>query len=81
MAKAKGFEKAFEKQPRLIQLILLLIPFVNWVTEILVRWSHAQRTGSLLKYVLAIIVTFAGLVFGYIDLIWCLLFKHLLLCN
>ncbi len=81
MAKAKGFEKAFEKQPRLIQILLLLIPVVNWVTEVLVRWSHALRTGSLFKIVIAVVVTFLGIVVGYIDLIWCLLFKHLIFCN
>lgn len=81
MAKSQSFERMFENLPRLIQLILLLIPGVNWVTEVLVRWSHALRTESLIKYVMAIVVTLFGIVFGYIDLIWCLLFKHLLLCD
>ena len=36
-------EKWFEKQSRLVQLILLFIPFVNWIVEIGVRWSHAKR--------------------------------------
>ena len=81
MAKKKTFESWFEGQSRLIQVILLLIPFVNWVTEVLVRWSHALKKKSLLKYVLAIVVTFLGLVFGWIDVVWTLLFKHLLLCN
>ena len=40
-------EKWFEKQSRLVQIILLLIPGVNWVVEVLVRWSHALRKGSL----------------------------------
>ena len=31
-------EKWFEKQSRLVQLSLLLIPGVNWVVEVLVRW-------------------------------------------
>lgn len=82
MAKNKTFESWFESQSRLIQIILLLIPVVNWVTEALVRWSHALRTKSLLKYVLAILVTIpSGIVFGWIDVVWTLLFKHLLFCN
>ena len=82
MAKRKqSLENKFEKLPRLIQILLLLTPGVNWITEIVVRWSHAARKDSLFKYLLAIIVTFFGLVFGWIDLIWCLLFKHLLLCD
>ena len=78
---AKTLEQKFEKPPRLAQLILLLIPFVNWVTEVVVRWSHALRTKSLIKIIIAIIVTFGGLIVGWIDLVWCLLFKHMIFCD
>lgn len=74
-------EKWFEKQSKLVQIILLFIPFVNWVVEVLVRWDHALRTKSLLKVIIALIVTFGGLVIGWLDAIWCLLFGHLLLCD
>ena len=74
-------EKWFEKQSRIVQILLLVIPGVNWVVEILVRWSHALRKGSLLKYLIAILVTFAGLAFGWVDLVWCLLFKRLIFCK
>lgn len=49
MAKSKSIESWFESQSRIVQIILLLIPGVNWVTEALVRWSHALRTKSLLN--------------------------------
>ncbi len=78
---AKTLEQKFEKLPRLAQLILLLIPFVNWVTEVVVRWSHALRTKRLIKIIIAIIVTFGGLIVGWIDLVWCLLFKHMIFCD
>lgn len=29
----------FNKQSRIVQLILLLIPVVNWIVELVVRWS------------------------------------------
>ena len=74
-------EKWFEKQSRLVQLILLLIPGVNWVVEVLVRWSHALRKGSLFKYIIAIVVTVFGAFVGLLDLVWCLLFKHLIFCD
>ena len=74
-------EKWFEKQSRLVQIILLLIPGVNWVVEVLVRWSHALRKGSLFKYILAIIVSIGGLAVGWIDVVWCLLFKHMIFCD
>lgn len=74
-------EKWFEKQSRLVQILLLLIPGVNWVVELLVRWSHALRKGSLVKYLIAIFVTVFGIVVGWVDVIWCLLFKHLIFCD
>ncbi len=74
-------EKWFEKQSRLVQIILLLIPGVNWVVEVLVRWSHALKKKSLIKYVIAIVVTFGGLVVGWLDAIWCLLTKHMIFCD
>ena len=75
-------EKWFEKQSRLVQILLLFIPVVNWLVEVLVRWSHALRKGTLFKYVIAILVTLPlGLIVGWLDMLWCLLFKHLILCD
>ena len=72
-------DKAFTKLPRLVQIILLLIPVVNWITEIIVRWSAFLSKGGIIRLVVSIIVTVFGLVFGWVDLVWCLLFKRLLL--
>ena len=69
----------FNRQSRLIQIILLLIPGVNWIVEIFVRWSTFLKRGGLIRLVVSIVVTIFGLVFGWIDLIWVLLFKKLLL--
>ncbi|MGN1235739.1 MAG: hypothetical protein ACI4U2_07135 [Christensenellaceae bacterium] len=68
----------FNGLPRLIQIILLLIPGVNWILEIGVRWSAFFKTKSLLTLLFAVLVTFFGFVFGWVDLVWCLLFKHLM---
>ncbi|MBR1746959.1 MAG: hypothetical protein IJ735_01965 [Clostridia bacterium] len=70
--------KWFNKQSRLLQIILLLIPFVNWIVEIGVRWSAFLSNKSIITLITAIVVTFAGVFVGWIDLIWCLLFKHLI---
>lgn len=69
----------FNKQSRLIQLLLLLIPGVNWLTEVLVRWSTWMKKGGLLRLIICIITIPAGMVFGWIDFIWVLLFKKLFL--
>ena len=77
-------EKWFKKQSRLVQIILLLVPVVNWVVEAGVRWGHALRVKKHkgLKVVLAIIATIpTGILFGWLDLVWVLLFKHLVLCK
>lgn len=69
----------FNKQSRLVQILLLLIPGVNWITEILVRWGTFLKKPGLIRLIVCIIVTAAGLVFGWVDLVWVLLFKKLLL--
>ena len=75
------FDKWFNKQSKLAQVLLLLIPVVNWFTEVLVRWSVALRTKDLIHILLAVLVTFIGLGFGWLDLVWILLFGHLILAK
>lgn len=70
--------KWFYKQNFLVQLILLVIPGVNWVIELGVRWSAFFKTKKLLTLIFAIITIPAGIVFGWVDLIWLLLFRHLI---
>ena len=70
----------FNKLPRLVQIILLLIPGVNWVVEIIVRWSTWLKKGGVLRLVICIIVTIpSGIIVGWLDMIWCLLFKKTVL--
>lgn len=70
----------FNRQSRLVQIILLLIPGVNWFTEIIVRWSTFLKKGGILRLIICILVTIpTGIVFGWIDLLWVLLFKKLFL--
>lgn len=74
-------EKWFESQSKLVQILLLLIPVVNWIVEVCVRWDHALKKGSLVKYAIAIVVTVLGFFIGWLDMIWCLLFDHMFLCD
>ena len=70
----------FNKQSRLVQILLLLIPGVNWITEIVVRWSTYLKKGGLIRLLICILVTIpSGIVFGWGDLVWVLLFKKLCL--
>lgn len=68
----------FNNQSRLVQILLLLIPVVNWIVEVLVRWSAFFKTKNIVTGLVAVLVLFFGLAFGWIDVIWCLFFKHLI---
>lgn len=67
----------FNKQSRLVQVLLLLIPVVNWITEIVVRWSTFFKKGGIIRLIVCIVVTFLGIIVGWIDVIWVLITKHL----
>ena len=71
----------FNKLPRLVQIILLLIPRVNWITEVIVRISaamHGKAGKQILVLILAIIPP-TGILLGYVDLFSCLIQKRLIL--
>ena len=65
-------DKWFHKQNKLVQVLLLLIPFVNWITEVLVRWSTFLRNGGALIVVISLVVTIFAAVIGWLDAIWTL---------
>ena len=70
----------FKKQSRLVQIILLLIPVVNWIVEFYVRWTTWLKKGGLIRLIVCVLVTLpSGIVFGWIDFVWILLFKELFL--
>ena len=69
----------FNRQSRLVQVLLLLIPGVNWITELVVRWSTFAKKGGLIRLIVCLVVTIFGTFVGWIDVIWVLLFKKLFL--
>lgn len=72
------FKTWFDKESRLVKIILLLIPFVNWLVELCIRWTVAIKGKDNVNFVIAIVFTFFGLVLGWVDLIWVLLFDRLI---
>ena len=70
--------KWFYKQNILVQIILMLIPGVNWVVELCVRWSAWTSRHTLPTLICAILTIPFGIIFGWVDLVWLLLFRHLL---
>jgi uncharacterized membrane protein len=60
--------KWFNGLPRLLQIILLLIPGVNWVVEIIVRVSavlEKTTTGNILGLIFGVFIPVFS---GWIDL-------------
>ena len=71
-------DRWFNNLPRLVQIILLFIPVVNWVIEIGVRWCKVVHDGGLLRLIVALVVTIGGVFVGWLDALWCLFFHHML---
>ena len=69
----------FHKQNKLVQVLLLIIPVVNWIVEILVRWSAFIKKGGFVRFLVCVIVTILGVVIGWLDAIWTLITNKLIL--
>lgn len=71
----------FHSQSKLIQIILLIIPFVGWIVDVLVRLSAYLKNKSTVGLIMTIVV----LVFGFswiltiLDALWIALYNKLLL--
>ncbi len=66
------FDKWFEEQALWLRFVLLIIPFVGWVMEILIRVSAIIRKSSTLNIVgliLGVVVPFFGIVDAIVLLI------------
>ena len=75
------FDKSFLKLSRLVQILLLLIPGVSFVTGLLVRLSAVLRKPNLVN-VLGLILMLASVgLLGLLDIICVLLTKKLFLLD
>ena len=54
------FDKWFYSQSKLVQVLLLIIPFVGWIMELLIRLSVALRTKSVLHIVVFVLFLVVG---------------------
>lgn len=76
-----SFDKWFNGLDRVVQVILLIIPFVGWVVECLVRLSVAlnkKDAVSIVVFVLFLVIGW-GWFLCIIDLIYLALKGHLIL--
>ena len=79
----KDFCKWFNSQSLLLKVILLLIPFVGWVVELLVRLSKFLDKKDTLSLVVLLLFVFVG--WGWflnlVDVIYLCLTGHLILAD
>lgn len=73
--------KKFFDLPRIVQIILLIIPVLGWVVELIIRWNAVFEKFTILNLVAALVYTFFGwgIVLQIVDIVWILLYKHLFL--
>ena len=76
-----NFDKWFYNQSKLVQVILLLIPFVGWIAELLIRLSVLLRDKSVINIVVFVVFVVVGwgCVLAVSDLIYLLIKCHLFL--
>ncbi|MCI5745884.1 MAG: hypothetical protein MR270_06355 [Erysipelotrichaceae bacterium] len=77
------FDVWFNKQSRLIQVLLLLIPFVGWVVEFLVRLSILLKKKDTISLLALLVFAFFGAfwVLCVLDLVYLVLKGHLFLAE
>ena len=70
-----GFVKWFNGLSKIVRVILLLIPFVGWIFEILLRLAAMIKKTSVLNIVVFLVYLFAGWawILNVIDVICILL--------
>ena len=73
--------KKFQELPLIVKIILLLIPGVNWVTEIVVRVCALIEKPNTYNIVGAIISLVFGIIVGWVDVVWLILTGHLCLAK
>ena len=75
------FDKWFYSQTTLLKVLLLLIPFVGWVMELLIRLSVSLREKDVLHWVVfgLFVVVGWGWILCVVDLVYFLLKGRLIL--
>ena len=74
-------DKWFDEQDRLIRILLLLIPFIGWLVEVLVRISVTIRKPETINIAGCIVFAVGGWIFQFVDLIFFIITDHMLILS
>ena len=77
--KEMTFDKWFQEQSLLVKVILLILPFVGWIVEILVRISAVLRKSSGVNLVGLVLGVIGNWIWSVIDLVYLIVTGNLLL--
>lgn len=79
----KDFYKWFNKQSTLLKVILLIIPFVGWIVELLIRGTKMIDKKTPVSIIVFLLFLFIG--WGWflnlIDIIYMVITGHLILAD
>ena len=65
-----------------VRVILLVIPFVGWIIELVIRWSEFLKdTSNITNLVIAILTIFCGWPIAIVDIVMIILDKPMFLLN
>lgn len=74
--------KKFNELSKVVRIVLLAIPFVNWIVELVLRWSLFIEKKDALSLVVALVATFGfGVLLGWVDAIFTALEDKLVLVD
>lgn len=71
----------FYKQNLLLQIALLLLPFVGYICEVLIRLSIYLEKKNKTNLIIFIVMIVLGIIFCYVDLVYFLIKGNLILNN
>lgn len=71
--------KKFYDLSRLVQILLLAIPFFNFVLELIIRFSSMIKKPSLSNLIGLVLALIGNVFFAYVDLVFLLMSKGLIL--
>ena len=62
--------KKFFGLSKVLRIVLLVIPFCNWVCEIVLRWSNLLEKKDAASLLVALLATFGfGVILGFVDIV------------
>ena len=71
----------FYKQNLLLQIALLLLPFVGYISEVLIRLSIYLEKKNKTNLIIFIVMIVLGIIFCCVDLVYFLIKGNLILNN